>query len=201
MKEKALILLEGHYKDYKNNETKQLGIIGILEPTTGIFKGVEIPKEACDITDAVEVLNYISQGYNSLQNFPLVAGYYDGKTLEYRNLLVDRDIVFGHFELDEEEKRFLGREKEAKKGRLVRSLNRLVNRYDTVIFLPQLLNCQSKLELTKYLIYIYEFIEAILMKATNDMGWRGLQFSIENMAPKTKEKTYMITPSADEVKQ
>lgn len=70
----------------------------------------------------------------------------------------------------------------------MRSLNRLVNRYDTVIFLPQLLNCQSKLELTKYLIYIYEFIEAILMKATNDMGWRGLQFSIENMAPKTKEK-------------
>lgn len=200
MKEKALILLEGHYKDYKNNELKQSGIIGVLEPTTGIFRGVEIPKEACDITDTLEVLNYISQGYNSLQKFPLIVGYYDGKVLEYRSLLVDRDVVFGHFELDKVEKRLVGREKEARSGRLVRSLNRPVNRYDTVVFLPQLFNCQCKLELTKYLMYVYEFIEAILMRATSDMGWKGLQFSIESMAPKTEEKTYMLTPSTDEVK-
>ena len=197
MKEKALILLKGYYKDYKNNEIKQSEILGILEPTTGIIKGIEVQDSDCNIENYEELLNYIYHGYTKSQTFSLIVGYYDGKLLQYRGLLSEKEIPFGEFELCSEDMRLKGREKKQSNKKLTRNLERPVNRYDTIVLLTQL---ESRLGFFRYFSTVYELIEAILIKENNNLGWKGLQLSMEAMAPKAAEKTYMLTLSIDEVK-
>lgn len=200
MKEKALISLDGYYKGYKKNEVKQSEIIGILDLDTGIFKGIEIPYDDCSAENYVDLVTYICQAYKASKSFSLIAGYYDGITLEYRGLLSDKSIAFGYFDLDKEEERLKGREREHLNGKFTRSFKRPVNRYDAIIYLPHLLNFEGNTEITKCFTYLYELIEVILMKANNNSGWRGIQISAESLAPRTVEKTYMITPFIGEIK-
>jgi len=200
MKEKALISLDGYYKGYKKNEVKQSEIIGILDLDTGIFKGIEIPYDDCSAENYVDLVAYICQAYKASKSFSLIAGYYDGITLEYRGLLSDKSIAFGYFDLDKEEERLKGREREHLNGKFTRSFKRPVNRYDAIIYLPHLLNFEGNTEITKCFTYLYELIEVILMKANNNSGWRGIQISAESLAPRTVEKTYMITPFIGEIK-
>ncbi|MCI8544950.1 MAG: hypothetical protein HFH09_01830 [Bacilli bacterium] len=200
MKEKTLISLDGYYKDYKNNEVKQSEIIGIIELDTGIFKGIEIPYGDCSVESYVDLVAYICQAYKASKSFSLIAGYYNGRTLEYRGLLSDKSIAFGYFDLDKDEERLKGREKEHLNGKFTRSFRRPVNRYDAIIYQPQLFHFEGNTEITKCLTYLYELIEVILMKANSNSGWRGIQISAESIAPRTAKKTYMITPSIGEVK-
>ncbi|MCI9233944.1 MAG: hypothetical protein HFH08_05050 [Bacilli bacterium] len=200
MKEKTLILLDGDYIDYKGQETKYSKILGILDLETGIFKGIELLSNDCDIRDYNAFLYYLYQSFRMSHNFSLIAGYYDGKSLQYRNLLLDKTITFGEFELRENEHCLVGREKISNNGRLTRNLNRPVNHYQAIVLSPQFLDVQGKINFVNYFTYLYEIIEGILMKESCNSTWKGIQISMENLAPKIEKKVYMLTPCTDEVK-
>ena len=51
MKEKSLLLMNGYYRDYLDNEVIVSKVIAIQDVNSGIFKGIEISNQDCDLND------------------------------------------------------------------------------------------------------------------------------------------------------
>lgn len=199
MEEQTLFLLEGYYEGYKQTKTEQSKIVGLLEPSTGVFKGIEILSSDCNTKDYDDLCHYIYKCYQTPETVSLVVGYYNRKVLQYQILLKEQHIGFGHFEQTENKTRLLGRERMFEQHGLVRNLKRPVNHYDVMIVTKECMSIQGKtgyfMQLMRNFSNLYDVVEAILLKRNDDRVWKGLQTAIENMAPKLSFKTHMLIPS------
>lgn len=191
MEKGTLIILDGYHKNYLSSEKQQLKIVGILEPSTGVFKGIEVFDDECNIGDYDELLRYIYGKYQVQSGFSLVAGYYNGEMLRYQGMSETNDIFWGHFELNSSENRFSGKEKVLIDGRLSRNVQRPVNRYQVIVF-NRLLGVKDMVEPTNQFDPLYELTEAILMKANNNGVWRGIQISVECLSSDWSYPVYTL---------
>lgn len=191
MEERTLLILNGFYENHLGEKVELSRIIAVFEPLTGILKGIEIGNEDCDLNNHLSVLSYICSNCKHEKKFSLIAGYYDGIRLNYTNIFSDNKITFGKFDYHNQEHQLIGRERTSVFGRLTRDLTRKVNRYQGVI-----LNASRKdygCEFFEYCNQLYEAVEMVLLKANDALAWQGVQYSVEQMAPKKTQQAFVLT--------
>lgn len=179
MKEKSLLLMDGYYKSHLGEEEIVSKVIAIQDANSGIFKGIEISNQDCNLNDYYDILGYILKNYRDRSKFSLLAGYDDNLSVQYHNLSGENKITFGKFDFDVETARFIGREKSCQDGRLKRDLNRSINQYHVIAR-------------TTEIPELYELVEVILLYAGKDSIWRGIECSVENIVFSKMKDAYIL---------
>lgn len=187
MKEKSLLLMNGYYRDYLDNEVIVSKVIAIQDVNSGIFKGIEISNQDCDLNDYYDILGYILKHYRDRSKFSLLIGYDNDLSFQYHNLSRTNKITFGKFDFDAKSSRFIGRERSCQGGILKRDLDRSINQYQVI-------------EHTAEIPELYELIEVILLHAEKNSIWHGIECSVESSVPSKNKGAYILLASKGRMK-
>lgn len=179
MKEQTLLMLDGYYVDYHLHQESQIyKVIAILEENQSVFKGIGISSEECDLEDEWSIIQYIKKNFYEQNNSSLLAGYWKDGSIYYSTIHSQpTEISFGNFEWNGGS--YLGREKSYYGGKLRRNLKQLVNKYDNLV-------------ITNSYPDLYEVLKSFLALQQKNSVWQGIQYSIENSAPKNEFPTFPL---------